>query len=157
MAKSHLDIVHQKLKTYADRGVFRSFDVGATKGSKTEFRFVWLEDAQMKLVFDHTKGSLQLKNLLPNIESRSFLDNDLRAFIKKRADAALAAHRRVDPKRATLHYTNRKQSVSLTLSVLNNQYAYGVTKLLNMTNETFGHLHMNHVQYLWENFDVPQE
>ena len=157
MARNHISIVQKKLQGYADRGVFRSFDVGLTKGAKPEFRFVWLEDTQFTLVFDHDRGTLQLKNLLPNVESRSFLDDALRAYIGDRADPALPAHRRVDPKRATLRYANRKQKVSLTLAVEKNQYSYAVTKLLNVTNELFGHLHMNHIQYLWDNFDVPQE
>ena len=157
MARNHVGVVHKKLQGYADRGVFRSFDVGDTKGSKTVFRFIWLEDTPFTLVFDHDKGILQLKNLLPNVESRSFLDNALREYIGDRANPTLPAHRRVDPKRATLRYSNRKEHVSLTLAVEKNQYSYAVTKLLNVTNELFGHLHMYHIQYLWDNFEVPQE
>ena len=157
MAQKHLTIVQKKLQGYADRGIFRSFDTGKTKGSKTEFRFVWLEDTTFTVVCDHEKNTLQLKNLLPEIESHSFIDDALRKYISERSDESLPAHRRVDSKRATLTYTNRKQNVSLSLTIQKNQYAYAVTKLLNLTNELFGHLHMYHIQYLWDNFDVPQE
>jgi len=157
VAQKHIKIVAKKLQEYADRGVFRSFEAGKTKASKTNFRFNWLEDTLFTLVLDHEKSTLKLKNLLPGIESKSFLDNDLRVFIDGRSTPSLPPHRRIDSKRAELRYSNRKGLVSLILTVHNNQFSYGLTKLLNVTNELFGHLHMNHIQYLYEEFDVPQE
>lgn len=157
MAESHLNTVRKKLETYAERGVFRGYAELKRAGSKTEFQFIWLEDTQFSLLVDHTKGTLQLKELLPEVVSRDFLDNDLREFIKTRTDKKLPAHRRVDSKRAELAYANRKSKVSITLKVLNNQYAYGITKLLNTTNELFAHLHLHHPQYLWACFGVPEE
>lgn len=157
MAESHLNTVRKKLRAYADRGVFRGFTEIDRPGTKTEFQFIWLEDHRFVMVIDHDKGTLQLRNLLPAVESRSFLDNDLREFIKGRTSTDLPAHRRVDPKRAKLTYVNRKSQASLTLQILNNQYAYGVSKLLNTVNELFGHLHMRHPPYLWEHFGVPEE
>lgn len=157
MAVSHLNTVRKKLRAYADRGVFRGFAELDRPGSKTEFQFIWLEDHRFTLIVDHEKGTLQLKNLLPAVELRSFLDEDLRGFVKGRTDTGLPAHRRVDPKRAELTYANRKSNVTLTMHVLKNQYSYGVTKLLNTTNELFGFLHMRHPPYLWEHFGVPEE
>ncbi len=157
MAGSHLNTVRKKLQAYAERGVFRGFAEHDRAGSKTEFQFFWLEDHRFVLVVDHEKGTLQLKDVLPDVESRSHLDSDLREFVKGRTDKKLPAHRRVDPKRAELKYTNRKSHATLTLHVLKNQYSYGVTKLLNTTNELFGFLHMRHPPYLWEHFGVPEE
>ena len=157
MADSHLNTVRKKLQAYAERGVFRGFVEMPRGGSKTEFQFIWLENHRFVLLVDHDKGTLQLKDVLPAVESRSYLDTDLRDFVNKRTDQALPAHRRVDPKRAELKYVNRKSKATLTLHVLKNQYSYGVTKLLNTTNELFGFLHMRHPPYLWENFGVPEE
>ncbi|MFP6584350.1 MAG: hypothetical protein VCD00_17585 [Candidatus Hydrogenedentota bacterium] len=157
MAESHLATVRKKLQNYADRGVFRAYAEVKRSPSKTEFQFVWLEDARFNLIVDHEKGTMQLKNLLPDVTSHDFLDSDLRDFIKSRSDKSLPAHRRLDPKRGTLAYTNRKSAVSLTLTVHKNQYAYATTKILNITNELFAHLHLHHPPYLWANFDVPEE
>ena len=157
MAESHLNTVRRKLQAYAERGVFRGFHEIKRPGSKTEFQFIWLEDHRFTLIVDHDKGTIQLKDMLPAVTSRSNLDSELRGFINGRVDRSLPAHRRVDPKRAELAYTNRKSQVTLTMRVLNNQYSYGVTKLLNTVNELFGFLHMRHPPYLWKNFGVPEE
>ena len=157
MAEKHVQIVRDKLQAYADRGVFQSFEAGETKGGKTEFQFVWLEETPFTFVVEHNRGTLSLKNLLPHVESRSFIDNDLRSYIADRSGTGLVAHRRVDPKRAELKYVNRGGTISLTMTVKRNQYSYGVTKLLNVVNELFGHLHMNHVQYLVDHFALSEE
>lgn len=157
MSKSHIDSVRSKLKSYSDRGVFRGFSETEGRTGKTVFKFTWLLDRGFALLCDPKKHTLTLRNLLPHIPNRSDMDQDLRAFVAGRTSDDLPAHRRVDPKRADLSYTNRKENVSLTLTVKKNQYSYGVAKLLNTTNELFGHLHMAHIPYLWKHFEVPEE
>lgn len=153
----HTKTVRERLKRHAQRGALRQFEERPAKGGKTEFRFVWLLNKPFTIVFDPKRSTLTLKNALPAVPPRSHLDRDVRAFIKGRTDASLPAHRRLDPKRAELSCVNRKSSMSFTLTVKRNQFAYGTTKLLNLTNELFGFLDMYHIQYLWEHFDVPEE
>jgi len=157
MSKSHIDIIREKLKSYSNRGVFHGFSESDGRMGKTIFKFTWLLDHGFVMECDPKKHTLTLKNLLPHVSNRSDMDQDLRAFVQARNSDDLPAHRRVDPKRADLVYTNRKEQVSLTLSVKKNQYSYGVTKLLNTTNELFGHLNMVHIPYLWKHFEVPEE
>jgi len=157
MPKSYIDIVRSKLKSYRDRGVFRGFSESEGRTGKTVFKFTWLLDRGFALEYDPKKHTLTLKNLLPHIPNRSDMDQDLRAWVQARNSGDLPAHRRVDPKRADLAYANRQENVSLILTVKKNQYSYGVTKLLNTTNELFGHLHMAHIPYLWKHFEVPEE
>ncbi|MDA0349983.1 MAG: hypothetical protein O3C43_16500 [Verrucomicrobia bacterium] len=157
MSTSHIDIVRGKLKSYCNRGVFRGYSESSGRLGKTVFKFTWLLDRGFVLECDPQKHTLTLKNLLPHVPNRSHMDQDLRGFVQDRDSNDLPAHRRVDAKRANLSYANRKGTVSLTLTVKKNQYSYGVTKLLNTTNELFGHLHMVHISYLWKYFEVPEE
>lgn len=157
MPKTHTNIVREKLKAYSDRGVFRGFNESAGRGGKTTFKFTWLLDREFTLIFNPDKSTLTLKNILPHVPNRSFMDEDLRAFVQSRNAKELPAHRRINPKQAELTYSNRKENVSLTLTVKTNQYGPAVAKLLNTVNALFGHLHMAHLPYLWEHFEVPEE
>ncbi|HEX8186367.1 MAG TPA: hypothetical protein VF747_16500, partial [Blastocatellia bacterium] len=60
-------------------------------------------------------------------------------------------------KRAEVSCYNRGGIVSISLKVKNNQYAYGVNRIVNLVHELFLHLRDMHPDYLAENFDVPQE
>ncbi len=79
------------------------------------------------------------------------------AYLEGRSEDGLPPHRRVDPRNATVTFENRRGSVSLVLVVKGNRYTYGVTKLLNLTNEILGYLYINFLPYLWEEFDVSRE
>jgi hypothetical protein len=157
MATNHIDIIRNKLKEYSERGVFRGFKENAGRNGKVEFTFTWLLDKPFTLVADTKTGSLQMKNLLPHVPSKSDMDKDLKEFVAAQMNQKQSAHNRVDAKRADLKCTNRLEKISLTLDIKKNQYSYGVTKLLNTTNKLFGHLQMYHLPYLWEHFEVPEE
>lgn len=148
-----LNTVRKRLQTYADRGVFRGFnEVGEGR-----FRFVWLVRHQMELSVDTGRHVLRFKQLLPGVPASSAMYEDLKSFIRERHDRNLPAHRRIDPKRADVSCFNRGGFVSLSLKVKNNQYAYGVNRIVNLVHELFLHLRDTHPEYLMEHFDVPQE
>lgn len=153
MPKSHLNVIREKLQAYADRGVFRGF----SEGRSGQFTFVWLINHQMELQADTGKQLLHFRQLLPGIPAKSSLYDDLKRFIEQRHDRQLPEHRRVDRRRAEVSCSNRAGVVSLTLKVKNNQYAYGVNRIVNLVHELFLHLRESHPEYLVENFDVPQE
>ena len=153
MAKGSLDVVRAALQAYADRGVFRGF----SEIKNGHFKFVWLLHHQMELSVDTTKGALRFKQLLPKVSAKSDLYADLKSFIQERHDHELPEHRRIDRKRAEASCTNRGGFVSISLKVKNNQYAYGVNRIVNLAHELFLHLRERHPDYLVENFDVPQE
>ena len=46
---------------------------------------------------------------------------------------------------------------SITLKVKNQQYRYATTKAVNLAQELFNYLSANHIEYMWENFDLPEE
>jgi hypothetical protein len=148
-----LSVVRESLQTYADRGVFRGF----SESKRGQFKFVWLLRQQMELNVDTAKHILRFKQLLPGVSARSALYAELKNFIEQRHDRALPEHRRIDRKRAEASCSNRGGFVSVSLRVKNNQYAYGVNRLVNLVHELFLFLRESHPEYLVENFDVPQE
>jgi hypothetical protein len=153
MAKSTLNVVRDNLQVYADRGVFRGF----SEVREGHFRFVWLMRRQMELNVDTSKQMLRFRQLLPGVPASSKMYAELKSFIRQRHDRELPDHRRIDRRRAEVSCTNRGGFVSVSLKVRNNQYAYGVNRVVNLIHELFIHLRDAYPEYLAENFDVPQE
>lgn len=153
MANQRLNVVRQGLQAYADRGVFRGF----SELKPGRFQFVWMIRHQMELVVDTAKHELRFKQLLPGVPAKSELYADLKCFVAERHDPKLPEHRRVDRRRAEVGCSNRGGVVSISLKVKNNQYAYGVNRIVNLVHELFVHLRDAYPEYLVENFDVPQE
>ena len=153
MAKRSLNVVRENLQAYADRGVFRGF----SEIKNGHFQFVWVVRHQMELVVDTTKQTLRFKQLLPGVPTNSSLYREVKQFIEERHDRELPEHRRIDRRRAEVSCSNRGGWVSISLKVKNNQYAYGVNKIVNLVHELFVLLRDRHPDYLVENFDVPQE
>lgn len=157
MAERHVDVVRAALQQRADRGAFRGLSERKGRGGRTEFTLHWLLDRRFTVVVDDQRGLLTLQNALPNVPARSQMDRELRAWAASRSDSGLPAHRRVQPGRAELSLVNRGGNISVHLKVKRHQYAYAIKKLLDLTNELFGYLQLHHQQYLWDEFDVPQE
>ncbi len=148
-----LGTVRESLQAYADRGVFRGF----SEVNNGHFKFVWLIRHQMELSVDTAKHVLRFKQLLPGVPASSTMYAELKSFIEQRHDRELPEHRRIDRRRAEVSCSNRGGFVSLSLKVKNNQYAYGVNRIVNLVHELFLRLRDAYPEYLAENFDVPQE
>lgn len=157
MARKPLDIVRKGLQGYADRGIFRGLDEGKTGNGKQSFTFVWLGDRPLEFETDIERATLTFKHVLPNVLPTSGLYSDLKRFLKTRCGGDLPKHRRIDAKRAEVGCVNRAAKVSIALKVRNNQYAYGLNRLVNLVHEIFVQLNDSHPDYMCENFDVPQE
>lgn len=157
MSTKPLDVVRNGLRVYADRGVFRGLDELKTRNGKGSFTFVWLGDRPLECGIDTQRSLLTFKHLLPNVPSNSVLYSDLKRFLKSRSESHLPKHRRIDEKRAKVGCVNRAGNVSIELKVRNNQYAYGLNRLINLVHEIFVQLNDSHPDYMCENFDAPQE
>ena len=149
----HLAAVRKKLEWYAERGIFQSYE----ERQGTEFHFVWLQDFSVTLVCNLARGTLILRDLHPEIPARSALDADLRRFVISRHDPGLPAPRRIDPKRAGLRCFNRNGKLSVELEVHNHQYRYATTKAVTLAQDLFNYLSAEHVEYMWETFNLPEE
>jgi hypothetical protein len=148
-----LSVVRENLRAYADRGVFRGF----SEIKNGRFQFIWVVDHRMELSVDTAKHELRFIRLLPNVPAKSALYAELKSFIERRHDKELPEHRRIDRKRAEVSCANRGGFVSVSIKVKNNQYSYGVNRIINLAHELFLHLRERRPEYLMENFDVPQE
>ena len=153
MAKKALSIIRESLQAYADRGIFRGFN----EAGNGRFNFVWLLRREMQLSVDTAKSVLRFRQLLPGVPTNSRMYAELKNFIRQKHDRALPDHRRIDRRRAEVSCYNRGGFVSISLKVKNNQYAYGVNRIVNLVHELFLHLGDLYPDYLMENFDVPQE
>ncbi|MEP7272133.1 MAG: hypothetical protein ABI882_11565 [Acidobacteriota bacterium] len=153
MARGSLAVVRENLQNYADRGVFRGF----SEVRNGQFRFIWGIHREMELILDTERQSLRFKRLLPGLPASSDLYRELKRFVAERQDPKLPPHRRIDRRRAEVSCSNRGGGVSISLKVKNNQYAYGVNRIVNLVHELFVHLKDVHPGYLAENFDVPEE
>jgi hypothetical protein len=153
MADKPLNMVREALQSYADRGVFRGF----SEARRGRFSFVWLIRHQMELSLDTANQVLRFRQLLPGVPANSTMYAELKNFIRQRHDRRLPEHRRIDRRRAEVSCYNRAGYVSISLKVKNNQYAYGVNRIVNLAHELFLHLRDAYPDYLVENFDAPQE
>jgi hypothetical protein len=146
------------LKTYAQRGVFRSFSQTRAEGRQAEFRFYWLWDLPFHLSFDGKRKTLSFKKLLPGVLAGSELNTKLKAFIKSRCSNQQPEHRRLDPKRLSIRYSNLRGNISVTFLVVEDDYEYGVKKALNLVNEIFvGFLNVYFPEYMVQHFRRPED
>jgi hypothetical protein len=153
-----LAIVTDQLKTYARRGVFRSFSETQIDSKQAGFRFYWLWNLPFQLTFDGKRKALSFKNLLPGVPAGSELNAKLKAFIKSRSANDQPEHRRIDPKRISIRYSNLRGNVSISFQVVGNEYEYGVKKALNLINEIFvGFLNVQFQEYTVEHFRRPED
>ena len=146
------------MKTYAQRGVFRSFSQTRSNGTQAEFCFYWLWDLPFCLSFDGKHKALSFKNLLPGVPAGSELHAQLKDFVKARSSKDQPDHRRLDPKRVVVRCANRRSYVSITFQVVKNDYEYGVKKALNLVNEIFvGFLNVYFPEYTVQHFRRPED
>jgi hypothetical protein len=131
--------------------VFRSFSPTAPG----EFRFRWLWNLPFRVTWDGARGALRFPGLLPGIAPGSELEADLKNAIRAICAADRPEHRRVDARRLSVRYSNRRGYVSLSFVALGKDYEYAVRKAINVVNEIFvGFLNVRHPEYMAENFHL---
>ena len=152
-----LAVVRRRLRAYADRGVFRGLTEHRPARGRYRFSFTWLAPRPFDLSFDPRRGVLAFEKLLHDVPARSTLYQELKRFVAERSDGRLPAHRRIDPRRASLRATNRRGIVSISLRVKSGHYVYGVTRLVHVVHELFLLLKTSYAEYVWEEFEGAQE
>ncbi len=151
------DIVDALLRARADRGVFRSFASARVRG-RLDCSFVWLRERPIRLVFDPRRGTLEFRDLLPNLAPGAPLYRDFRRFLRDRSSSGLPDHRRIDSARVKVRGRNRKGSVSVALDSADGDWDYAVSKGLKLVNEIFlGFLRGPYYEYMVENFQEPED
>jgi len=148
-----LEIISRQLESYAQRGVFRSYSRNADT-----FRFYWLWNLSFHLTYDVKQKALEFIKLFPNMVPGSDLEGELKAFIKQASSPDRPDHRRLDPRRLSIHYTNRRNAGSLKFLIGGNHHEYAVKQILNLVSEIFvGFLNVRYPDYMSKNFRMPEE
>jgi hypothetical protein len=149
-----LTIVREGLKAYADRGVFRSYAEQSAKDGKVEFRFLFIGQKTVTVVFTEKDHTLVIKNMLSSVLPDMYVQ--LKDFLAGLHDPDLPEHRRIDRALAEVKFVRRGGNVSLVFRVQKN-YKYGVSKLINLISWIHTYLQNWCPDYLWEVLGEPQE
>jgi hypothetical protein len=157
VAAGPVETVTDALKLYADRGVFKGFNVRDSESRRPEFTFTWLTRRPMSLLYDSRTSRLIIADLFPHVDPRSDMVADLRRLIVERSSSELPAHKRLDRRKAQLTCTVRRGRLAVQLLVRGSSHAYAVRYLLNLVNELHLRLHEAYPEYLIAHFGVSPE
>jgi hypothetical protein len=149
-------VIQQTLASYAKRGVFRSYGNQPPDGPRSRFSFRWHADATFHLLYDPSRRTLTFADVLPEIESRSSMYRELKAFVEARTSSTLPDHRRIDPRKVGVAVANRRRMVSLVVSLEDAHLEYGVRKAVNLVHEVFVEFLRNplYFAYMVERFQL---
>jgi hypothetical protein len=156
-AESATGVVRSALEDYAKRGVFSGFEEVTGQGGKTIFRFVWLHDRHMELTLEPSKKALRFDRFLPGVKPGSLFAGDLKRLLEKLTSNDMPDYRRVDPARAALSCSNRRDYLSIKIVVKKNDYQYAINRMVNVAHELFVYLRSDWPEYLAEYFNEPEE
>ena len=153
------EVVSGILETYARRGVFRGYSRGSEGRGQATYKIVWHFDRVWELRLDIERGRLRFPLVLPNLPADSQMYSELKEFVRSRHGESLAEHRRIDRGKAEVNTHKRNGNVSLTLTVKNDDYEYGVRKLVHLVHEIFMTFLRDgsYYEYLVDNFDLAPE
>ena len=149
--------VRECLQAYADRGVFRGFTERSRRANRVSFSFTWLARAPYDLVYEPNTGTFTFTNVLPKVSARTPLASALKIFVEGRSEARLPAHRRIDPGKASVMAFVRRGVMHLQVSAKSGHHAYAANRVVNLVHEVYLHLQSYYPEYLWDNYDVPQD
>ena len=152
-----LSAVRERLKEYADRGVFRGYTERPARLGRILFRFSWLARDPYDLQYEPRTGTFVFLNALPKVAARTPLARALKTFVKGRSDESLPEHRRIDPTRASVSAFVRRGEMRLSVVARRGHHAYAANRVVNLMHEVYLYLNSYYPEYLWENYDVPQD
>ena len=154
-------IVRDVLQEYADRGVFRGFREAAGRNDTTVFEFLCFPFAHQpfRLIYNDHKQSLMFKGLLLEMPARSEMYQQLKSFLQQRSAADLPAHRRIDPDRVQLKWSNRKGKIDVTLNINGQHHEYATRRAINLLTDLFFDLltESPYYEYMEAHFDMPED
>ena len=125
------------MEDYAKRGVFRGLASKPSHNGVAAFRMIWHRDRVFELIVDTKKKIIRIPVVLPAVPARSPLYKDFKAFIASHQSTTLPAHRRIEKSKARVRCANLRGSVSITMTVRDEDYAYALQRLIHLVHETF--------------------
>lgn len=152
-----VDDVRRCLQDYADRGVFRGYAEQPERRGKIVFRFTWLARQPYDLSYEPENGRFVFLNALPEVGSRSPLSYALKSFVEGLSSDELPDHRRIDPERAEVKAFVRQGDLRLEVVAERGEHAYAANRVVNLLHEVYVHLSQYYPEYMWEQYDAPQD
>ncbi len=152
---SAIEVVTETLEEFAGRGVFKGFACGKPSRGNATYRMKWHRDQMFEFIFDPRKNTMRFPIVLPQVPGDSEMYKQFKDFVKSRQSETLPDHRRIDPAKAIVKPLNRGGNVSLTLTLQDGDYDYGVRKLIHLVHEIYlAFLIDGHYDYMVEVFDL---
>ncbi len=132
-----MSAVRALMEDYAKRGVFRGFHALPVRKGVAAFHMVWHRDRVFDLIVDTHKKTLRIPVVLPAVPARSPLYKNFKAFVAAHHAASLPDHRRIEKTKARVRCAHRGSTVSLTMTVRDDDYASALQRLIHLVHETF--------------------
>ena len=148
MGKMPAAVVRERLKAYADRGVFQDFSETKGRYGTIKFEFLVFDDNRVTVEFAERDHTLVIRNMLRDVPADMYAD--LQNFLAALFDRDLPPHRRLDRRSADVNFVKRRGHVSLVVKVRGHRYKYAVEKLISLISWVRTHLQRWHPGYLWE-------
>lgn len=123
------------MEDYAKRGVFRGFSKQAVRNGVAAFKMIWHRDRVFDLIVDTKKKTVMIPALLSGVPANIY--KDFKEFVESHRAASLPDHRRIEKTKARIRCANHRGTVSLTLIVKDNDYEYGLQRIIHLAHETF--------------------
>ncbi len=123
------------MEDYAKRGVFRGFSKQAVRNGVAAFKMIWHRDRVFDLIVDTRNKTVMIPALLTGVPANIY--KDFKEFVELHRAASLPDHRRIEKTKARIRCANHRGTVSLTLIVKDNDYEYGLQRIIHLAHETF--------------------
>ena len=130
-----ISAISSVMQEYANRGVFRSFAKLPVRKGVAVFKLVWFHERAFELVVDVREKKIRVPMLLPRVPENLY--RDFKEFIRSHQSVSLPNHRRIDKAKVILRCAKRQGIASLTLSVKDDDFEYGLHKLISLIQEAF--------------------
>jgi hypothetical protein len=144
------------LQSYADRGVFRGFNITASpRGCR--FDFLWLTRRPISLVFTPSRRLLVFDRLFPGADQVPGVVDAIRSTVRSASSANRPHHRRLDARRGKIVCRFADGHGSLRVSFISPDGAPTVRVALVVVNDVFLTLHECFPDYLITYFGASAE
>ena len=142
---------------YADRGVFRGFSASDAPRRRRQYRFVWLTRRPMLVSLAPERGVLTFARLFPSVAMTPGVAATLKQALARSASRGLPAHRRLDPRHATIAGRVASGDLSVHVTIHAPDGARAIRAALSIVNDLFQILHECYPDYLSAQFGVADE
>lgn len=148
MGKMPAAVVRERLKAYADRGVFQEFSERKGRSGTLKFEFLVFDQNRVTVEFAERDDTLIIRNMLRDVPTDMYAD--LQNFLAALSGRERPPHRRLDRRSVDARFVRRKGHVSLVVKVRGRRYTYAVERVVSLITWVRTHLQQWHPSYLWE-------